>query len=628
MADDDDDLLGPKEDDRTKIKLANINGGFGTNKHEVVVVDVLSKKPILQKDPLTILKEKKRFVEEEVDGTKVKPLGSGTNDGKKQALLTSLKNVKEEGEDDKKKRAEEKKRQREEIVQTKISAEDRIKRERHEKEAREVKEFLENVEREKLRVEKEKRAKLEEEYVLEHDGTELPDKIKLSEQEWERLGMSAGISPGTSVTDDVLADAADKALSVKKYYADDLFPVETFATFITQAGNTPLNHCELGIVINGSWWRNKRFTTPDDLRQFLVSMKPERIEIGPIHPNHGTKKDPHSTLFLKRYLVFDIDLEDRTPEKPRGYIRGCRCKGSPQVCGRGCWFYVRTGIKCLTYLLRECFGAKYIVPVFSGRRGAHVYAIDNEFLAMQEDDRRGIVARVQLYGNPAEYVHPEHTLYLLEYILRPEFERVFLDGHRLIVHEDTLRMIREMVQGSTTEEAFVAALAQMAVANSLDQTRLHWNRLCSLVDARDTELSEQDRKTKGFEARFIFTVIYPRLDASVTTAMHHCIKAPFVIHPSTKRFSVPIPDLDKWYPEMAPRISEVVAAPVDPKMQSRFKSEWKEEADARRRAKVLEPYVEHLATMVHRAYPAKRQTIPKEFLMTAKRLSGNKGMPL
>jgi hypothetical protein len=112
--------------------------------------------------------------------------------------------------------------------------------------------------------------------------------------------------------------------------------------------------------------------------------------------------------------------------------------------------------------------------------------------------------------------------------------------------------------------------------------------------------------------------MFPRLDERVTTGMDHLLKSVFAVHPSTKRVSVPIPDIDTWQPHMAPRISEVVP-PLDAAApdSSNF---WILEKVARERAMVLTPYIHHLQEVVQRAYPYKPRGIvaPTRLIKTTK----------
>lgn len=141
---------------------------------------------------------------------------------------------------------------------------------------------------------------------------------------------------------------------------------------MTQYQRIPLVQCEIGVVIHGTWWRNKRFKDAEEWRRFIMVNRPERVDLGPIHPsNPAGIKESHARLALRRYLVFDVDLEDRGVENPRGYIRNCQCKDTKAVCSTWCWAYMRVAVKTLTYLLRQSLGAKHILPVYSGRRGFH-----------------------------------------------------------------------------------------------------------------------------------------------------------------------------------------------------------------------------------------------------------------
>jgi len=103
---------------------------------------------------------------------------------------------------------------------------------------------------------------------------------------------------------------------------------------------------------------------------------------------------------------------------------------------------------------------------------------------------------------------------------------------------------------------------------------------------------------QDFERVFIHKAMFPRLDEAVTTNMDHCLKAPFVIHPATRRCSVPIPDIDKWLPHMAPRASELIPLPPDEKVPL-----WVQEKEAKRCDTALAEYVQHLYAVIHRAYP-------------------------
>jgi hypothetical protein len=135
-------------------------------------------------------------------------------------------------------------------------------------------------------------------------------------------------------------------------------------------------------------------------------------------------------------------------------------------------------------------------------------------------------------------------------------------------------------------------------ANGYEARLAAWKDWCSTID------EWKGWPPSTYEREFVFSVLFPRLDRAVTVAMNHCIKSVFVIHPDTKRCSVPIPDIDTWRPDMAPRISELVDVPMTAKQrQQQNRPEWQLRKEAETRDAVLTQYVAHMCKMVAKAYP-------------------------
>lgn len=244
------------------------------------------------------------------------------------------------------------------------------------------------------------------------NSSEIPEVFSLLQaQEAEAIRMGR-------YSQEAEDDAADKELQVESYYAEQCFPVRSVMGFVTRNWRVPLVECELAFVVNGHWWRNTKFETLDKLERFICRNKPSRVEIGGIRGS------------TERFLVFDADLEDAPQThvlvqgQLQGYIRNCKCKGTRNVCAAGCWFYMVAAIKCLTYIAVNVFGAKHVFPVFSGRRGVHVWVLDEKFVCKTREEREAIVSRIQAFSRPHEVSHPEYTPYMLEYILAPLFDKV------------------------------------------------------------------------------------------------------------------------------------------------------------------------------------------------------------
>lgn len=458
--------------------------------------------------------------------------------------------------------------------------------------------------------------------IVRPDNSECPPTFSLQEE----LNQQEAIRMG-SYSKEAEEDANDKEVAVESYYAEECFPVRSVMGFVTRNWRVPLKECELAFVVNKHWWRNTRFDTIDKLETFIRKNRPSRIEIGGIKRN------------TERFLLFDTDLEDApvthafipssssssgagtasssggggggasvptarlgAGAQLQGYIRNCACKGTRGICPDGCWFYMVAAVKCLTYIVKNVFGAKHVFPVYSGRRGVHTWVLDEKFVTKTSEEREAIVNRIHALSKPHEYKHPEYTPYLLEYILAPMFDAHILSEKQkgrgcLLACQETIelvsRIVAEMRQLSTgfhnsAEQRTIADAANKAAFDPLGA----WNDLVSAFGP-------------VFRERVIFAMLFPRIDANVTTQMNHCIKAPFVIHPDTKRCSVPIPNIDDWNPARAPRLSHFVKPPSQMNnnpygYRDRNQDEDGEESYSRAR---LELYIAHMSRMIESAYP-------------------------
>lgn len=85
---------------------------------------------------------------------------------------------------------------------------------------------------------------------------------------------------------------------------------------------------------------------------------------------------------LQRELVFDIDMTDYDP------VRTC-CSGAG-ICGR-CWAFITVAVKVLDKSIRDQFGYKHLLWVYSGRRGIHLWISDKEAMELTDDQRRALV---------------------------------------------------------------------------------------------------------------------------------------------------------------------------------------------------------------------------------------------
>jgi DNA primase small subunit len=287
------------------------------------------------------------------------------------------------------------------------------------------------------------------------------------------------------------------------------------------------------------------------------------MEIGAVytHPpkNHHTViKDAYKPL--ERELVFDIDMDDYDD------IRTC-CQGA-NLCSK-CWTFMKAAIKILDRALREDFGFKHFVFVYSGRRGVHCWVCDKTARRLPNDQRSAIADYLTLVAGgtnrcrseikfSGDQIHPSiQSAYEigLEYF-RDDPEGV-LKGQDILRKGPHLDRILDSF-GPSERSSVESYMKDNPTATSADI----WRRLEKLQEERETRsVGIRERKQASVMLKEI-VVQYssPRLDVNVSKQMNHLLKSPFVVHPKTGRVCVPIniATVDDFDPRKVPTVGLLV----------------------------------------------------------------------
>jgi len=340
---------------------------------------------------------------------------------------------------------------------------------------------------------------------------------------------------------------------------------------------------------------------------------PERMEIGPVYTAPPDKNKTLTKEAFKpeqRELIFDIDLNDYDD------IRTC-CVGA-NICKR-CWSFMNVAIKVLDTVLREDFGFKHIMFVYSGRRGMHCHVADEEARLLTDDQRKAVVDYIDALNGEASggienvassNVQNGHTninkvLNSLTVPLHPALSRAYTElevvfeqevigenGQRLLCEEkhwnkllDMLPILpddamldnepihlRDYVEQEWSKPhlspqkrwAFLKNTIQLLITRSGGAVNGQANKQQpnrNTLNNRDIKLSNNLRRNlEKLIPAIVFAYIYPRLDANVSKMRNHLLKAPFCIHPKTGRVCVPIPltMIDEFNPTDVPTLNQLM----------------------------------------------------------------------
>lgn len=94
-----------------------------------------------------------------------------------------------------------------------------------------------------------------------------------------------------------------------------------------------------------------------------------------------------------RELVFDVDMTD--------YDSIRTCCSDKSICRR-CWSFITMAARVVDVILREDFGFRHLLWVYSGRRGIHCWVSDKAALSLSDDQRRSIVNYIDVVKGGAK----------------------------------------------------------------------------------------------------------------------------------------------------------------------------------------------------------------------------------
>lgn len=198
-------------------------------------------------------------------------------------------------------------------------------------------------------------------------------------------------------SDIVAADLSDPTVMLIFYQR--LFPFRYLFEWLNHSPNPTkaFTNRELAFTLqNDVYLRYLSFATHSALKAQVIATNPKRFEIGPVYSaNPRDRKALQKKAFkpVEKELVFDIDLTDYDD------IRTCCTKAD--ICNK-CWGFITVAIRILDVALKEDFGFKHVLWVYSGRRGAHVWISDARGRKYDDNIRKCLASYLEVVKGGAQ----------------------------------------------------------------------------------------------------------------------------------------------------------------------------------------------------------------------------------
>lgn len=287
----------------------------------------------------------------------------------------------------------------------------------------------------------------------------------------------------------------------------------------------------------------------EDLQKFVLHPQFGKLNVGAMFDKRpglrwkcpsGSEPKP-----IQKEFVVDVDMDDYE------YL-GLK-KTDIEACDAA-FAIVGVGLEVVIDVLRKQFGFQHILPVYSGRRGAHLWVCDKRACLMTDPQRKAIID----FLKPGQKTHASGRKtfkWLLQYpsFGSPEnpmqkqglFSRIVYKFFRTVAVKPRSRGGLGLLDSGFDRSSFLKMIDDRLSHDMETSVRSAPTGLDALILVENTLRQKPVDIKAWLVPRFceaICTLCWPRVDEAVSTHMNHTLKAPFSVHPGTGRVSVPILD--------------------------------------------------------------------------------------
>ncbi|KAG8711876.1 hypothetical protein FRC09_020374 [Ceratobasidium sp. 395] len=336
-----------------------------------------------------------------------------------------------------------------------------------------------------------------------------------------------------------------------------LYPFKPIYNWLNQdhGPSRLITNREFALTLQGDvYLRYNSFANVEEMKREICRYNPTRFEIGAIYsarPRDKKSLRPGAFTPTARELVFDLDMTDYDS------IRTC-CTGKG-ICRR-CWKFIAAAVEVLDTTLREDFGYKHLLWVYSGRRGIHLWISDKEAMDLTDDQRRAMVQYIEVVKGGKDQIKKVNVRLPASGSygpgpLHPALERALKIlsgrfGELILDDQDASRLdVGDQLRSSWGDEDEEMRTSSQA----------KWEALRSAIVMFDKGTKERATLKAAVED-VILQYSYPRIDTEVSKHRNHLLKAPFCVHPGTGRVCVPVDParVNDFDPETVPSVGQLL----------------------------------------------------------------------
>ncbi|EPZ30955.1 primase, polypeptide 1, 49kDa [Rozella allomycis CSF55] len=288
-------------------------------------------------------------------------------------------------------------------------------------------------------------------------------------------------------------------------------------------------------LLNDTCIRFMSFDNDEDFKKDIMKLNPAKLDIGAVYTaKPSEKKSLNASVFkpVEKEMVVDIDLTD--------YDEVRTCCSEANICNK-CWMFIVVAYKIIDKSLREDFGFKHLLWVYSGRRGIHCWVCDERARKMDAAARKAVISYLEVIKGGADIkkkvnigTQPHPFLLEAEKLLEQYIVKTMIVDQDLLGEGKDFNKILNLISKESLKN-----IEKEPGWNSTMTSVERWQRIVPKLEHSN------------------YRLLYPRIDTNVSIGLNHLLKSPFCVHPKTGRICVPIIDIDEFDPTSAPTVYEV-----------------------------------------------------------------------